>query len=1701
MSLTFKDFQLQKMYDHDPFTIYRGINPATQEACWIKALKADYPSQEEVHWITAEYENSLQLHLDEMIKPLRLEPYNKTFHLYMEYSNGRPLSHLLASGQLEITLFLRVAIACTSVLLKLHQSKNIHLNITSHAFIIEPDKWSVQLTDFNDLLYLSNNNPSIYEPMMFPANRLPYMAPEQTGRMNRQVDYRTDIYSIGVVFYELLTGRLPFLSRDVPELVHQHIAMEPDAPSHIASNVPKLISDIIMKCLAKQPEHRYQSVFELRRDLEACQEGFLQAGFLDFDSLPDLSPAVSDNFRIPDAIYGREAELLELREAYKRTLLGSNEMVLVSGMSGIGKSYLIQQFQKSIQREKVLFISGKFEQYNRDTPFQAIIQAGQQLIQYVLTMPDEKFAVWKQKLAHAVSPNGQVLIDLIPDMEKILGKQPPLPKRPPVETHNRFLHTLQQFIDVFAVKEQPLIIFIDDLQWADNCSLQLIQDLASLATSSYLLFIGAYRANDITDAHPLRWTIDKLDRMSNIHSTYLDLEPLNIDEIIQMLKDILMPDSDLGLEELASLMIQKTKGNPFFTKQFLHSLYDQQLLEFNYESSQWSWSISKMKEFHITDDVVELMLDRIRRLAHPVQALLMHASCIGRLFSVELLALTASIPPEHIEAHLTAAFHEGLILPLNKTQSGDNAAAYKFLHDRVHQAVYSLVTKDQKQELHYQIGKQMLLSINPDDHSDYLFVMTNQLNMGKELLTLTREKEQLIELNLKASKKAKSNTAYETALKYATQSLQLLDKNSWISQYELSYAVHAELAELEYLCGHFEAAKRSFQLILKQARTQLEKADVYNLMIVLYTNLGLHELAMHIGLEGLQLFGISIPPKVNKAAILWEMAKARWNMTSKKPEQLFDLPPMTDHVQRAVMKLMVNLIPPTYYLDSNLYVFLMLKMFNYSLRNGNSEGSALSYSTYGVITSSIMGNLNGGVQYGEVGLRLSDAYDWLPIKSKVYFGHGAFTSNIKQHIKTQIDYLKQAHLFGVEGGDFVYAGYSITFSFFLRLFKGDALRDVYEEADTYQPFVQRSQDKDTMYILMVLQRFMLFMNEDSLSPQPLFMNTSSLFISQDELQQLQNFSNKAPIHTYYALQLMSCYLLDSLEEAKAIMEAAEETLQAVFGLIHVHLHYFMSSLVMTALYSAVSKTDQRLYDKRLNKYLRFMKKWAYHSPENFLHLKLLMEAEINRIYGNHLLAAEQYEQAIFHANKQGFIQYEAVANECAAKFYMQTGKLKIAKTYWHEAKALYTQWGALRKVAHLEEMHPYLISRNPADQAVIDVSTMAKASHALSNEAVFHKLLESFMSIVIENAGAEKGLLLLMREQGMYIEVEKIPGQTFRALQSISLDGYNQAAITAIQYAVRTEQTVLLNDAASSDMFSKDDYIQRCHPKSLLIVPIMKLGKMVGLLYLENNLASHVFQEQRLDTLKLLTAEIAVTIENAKLYSNLEYKDYKLQLLEEQEKNIRLQLDEKEQWVQSSEATMLNIRKSQHELINNVQTIHALLMMNKYDMAKDYISVWCKEIVQQSVVNSIKFPVLGVVLNNISLSCISNKIDLQVNGHLECTFESLTLPISYFSSIMHNLLKNAVEAIPQEDLLRTVRLTIEEQDHTYMLSVFNSGSIVKEEDLNHIFDKGFSTKPGATNSGLGLHIAQNYLLHYEGSIECHSVEGSGTTFTVHFKKK
>lgn len=1681
------------------FTIlYRGEELPSGEKRLVKVLKDEYSQPSQPDWLHQEYKIGTTIPLNDILVPCGMISVGGDSALVMEHTDGSPLSSLLTPQPMELGLFLQWAIAASELIQKLHHLKFAHLALSASAFFVESGRKKMKLTDLYRVTPVAAMPDAAAEPPRCEAERLHYAAPEQTGLMNRRTDTRTDVYALGVLFYRMLTGVYPFDSKDACELVYQHIAKQPIPPGEHSYEVPQPVSDMIMQCLAKHPEDRYQSAFALRRDLESCLKQLQSEGYIDESAVSGKD--LSDQFRISDALYGRETELLQLQDAYRRAQLGSLEIVLVSGLSGIGKSYLIDVFQKSVQSGGGLFVSGKFDQFKRDTPYHAIRQAGRQLLRHLLALPEERFEQLKQRILEAVVPNVQILVEMNPDIESILGKQPPLSKLPPAETHNRLILTLQKFLSAFMSKEQPLVIFLDDLQWADPSSIQLIEDMAWGSELQYGLFVGAYRDREFTEPSPLQAFLDKIQRSNIPNRMRIRLEALQEEHVERMLKDSLRPIRQ-PVNELASLIMSKTKGNPFFTKQFFRTLYDQRLLHFNYDAGCWEWDPEKIGELHITDNVVDFMITKIRRLSGPLQQALMHAACIGHHFYADTLAHVLDRPSDTVVPLLQEAVNEGLLLQAGLArQAPPDKLSFKFMHDRVYQAVYSLVPKERKKEIHLHIGRLLHRAFQRDAQEERLFEMTNQLNLGSELITLPEEKDRLARLNSAACRKAKSNSAYDIALRYAAQGIALLEEDCWGRQYELTFSLHLDQAELEYLCGRFEEAKRSFQAVLKHARTKLEKAEAYNLMIVFFTNMGEHEEALRIGLEGLKLFRLAIRPNPGKLSIGRALARTQWLIGTRHPQDLLDLPVMADPNHKAVMRLMVNLTPPAYFFNSDLYVYLILQMFNYSLVHGHSEGSAHACSTYGIILSSLLGRLKTGMEYGRLGAMLSNTFNNLSMKCKVYFAYGSFASNAKEHMEANVRYLRQAYQFGIESGDFVYAGYSIAFSFFLRLFKGDPLAEVLKETDEYHAFIYKAKDRDTIGIYVVLQRYMMFLKED-IPPSQAGAGGGEPFMSPSEAMQMKASTNQAVAHTYYVLQAQTYLLLDRPDEAKAICETAEAGIKSVFGLPHVHLHHFHYALALAGLYGTATAKERKAYKARIRKSIRFLKRWSAFSPDNFLAMKLLVDGEWHRICGNLMLAVEKYDQALHHAAKNGFVPIEAMAGEYAAKHYLQAGKLKVAQAYLTEARSLYAKWGAKRKVSALEERYPSLLPRAQAVESAIDLSCMMKASQAISNEAVFHRLLDSIMTILLENGGADKGLLVLERNGRLFVEAEKSLRVPFQSLHSASLDDCRSAAVTVIQYAARTGETVLLHDAAASDIFSRDAYILAQRPKSILCVPIFKQSKRVGALYLENSLAGHVFQQERLETLKLLAAEVAMLIENSKLYDHLEYKNFKLQFMEEREKSIRLQLDEKERWAQSAEATMLNIRKAQHDLINNVQTVHALLMLNKFDMAKEYISVWCKEIVQQSVIGSIEFPVLGVVLSNLSLICISEKIDLQIAGKLDCTFEELTLPISYFSSIMHNLLKNAVEAIPADDPLRTIRLTIEETEDRYTISVFNSGSFVKEEDRFTIFEKGFSTKSDVTNSGLGLHIVQNYLQHYGGCVECHSDAGTGTTFIVHLRKK
>ncbi|WP_397379465.1 ATP-binding protein [Paenibacillus sp. YYML68] len=1211
--------------------------------------------------------------------------------------DGTPLSEYIRDSDLKPSLekTLRVAIRLVQAIERLHLHKHVHLAISPNAFFLEARG--------RDCLLLSLFRAA---PFATPVQRLAreralsaaelelmhYLAPELAGQLYSSADARIDLYAIGVLLYRMLSGAYPLEGQDATKLAYLHMAVEPKPLTELG--IPRPVSDIVMKCLEKHPEQRYWSAAALNRDLVNVLARLFDRP-LEPSKLPGTAP---DQLIFAEAMYGREAELNVLHSALSRAGNGSKEIIFISGNTGIGKSYLVHEFHKCVQSE-CLFVSGNFDPFQRNDTYAVVHQVGRQLLADMLLLDDYELSALKQRIADAVSPNGQVLLDLNPGLEQVLGTQPPLAELGRAEAHERFMMTLQQYISVFTKRERPLVVFIDDLQWADSGFIQLMLDFVSRDELRSCVFIFTFRDRDITASHPLRGLLEKLQlrNESCLSVKHLRLEPLKAHHVELLLEDALYP-AQKPISTLSSLFMDKAKGSPFYTKQLCRSLFDQQLLWFDHANSCWAWDEAIIQELHISDNVTDNLYNQIGRQPKKLQLILMYAACIGQQFSLQTLMLLTKLSREDLIEQLDFAVKEGLLHALTSDRiSGSVNPAYKFLQERVYQAAYSMLQEDRRQEIHLHIGQ--LYEKNEGlvpSCRERTFEIANQLNHAAALIKLPHERYRLAAVNLRACLEAKSLHDYSNGLRYAAIGLQLLPVDAWDQQYELSFSLQLEKAELEYLCGQFEEAKLTFASVLQQARTKLEKADAYNRMIVLYTNMSQHNEALRIGLEGLQLLGFHIPSTISRTHIVYELVQSFWHRSFRSMDDLLELPAIHDPAQLTIIRFLVSMIAPSYLTNSNLYIYLMLRMFNYSLKHGHAEGSALSYSSYGVIMSALFGLLNTGQAFGQIALRLEEVYPKQSVRSKLYFKYGAFTHQLQEHLDHNVERLKKAYRDGSSSGNFIYAGYAIVLSCFLQLTKGDRLDVVLHESEQYTSFIQRTPDKDIGLALTMMQRFMLYLGQTQSRTFPYSQKESigrSSLLTEEETSHIESLTNYFVVHLYYLLHSRACFIMNDLKEAQALLEKAELMLKHLIGCIQVHYHHYLYAMVLCGLFQDASAAERKQYKAKIQFTIRFLSKWSKHSPDNFKHLLLLVEAEWHRAQHHTDAAATYYMKAIDVAKMNRFLHDEATANECAAKYYIQLGNFKAALPLLTEAHRLYASWGARRKISALEASYPFLISQ------------------------------------------------------------------------------------------------------------------------------------------------------------------------------------------------------------------------------------------------------------------------------------------------------------------------------------------------------------------------------------------------------------------------
>ncbi|MEM9924163.1 MAG: ATP-binding sensor histidine kinase [Cyanobacteria bacterium P01_D01_bin.50] len=1802
---------MEVIYEGINTIIYRGISHLNQQKVILKILKEDYPTLDAITRLKHEYKITENLDLEGVVKILRLETDQNRLLLVLEDFGGKSLRQVLSNRKLELLEFLNIAVQLGKALISLHSHNIIHKDIKADNIIINPKTGQVKLTDFSIASRLSNEKLQLTNPNQLEGT-LTYMSPEQTGRMNRALDYRTDFYSLGVTFYEMIAGQLPFQSNDPLELIHSHIAKQPVAIQQLNPEIPNVIANVVVKLMAKNAEDRYQTAKGLLADLELCREQLEITG-----TIIEFQPGrldVLSQLLIPQKLYGRETQVNQLLEAFERVSKGSRELMLVSGYSGIGKSSVVYEVNKSITQKRGYFTSGKFDQFKRNIPYASLIQAFSGLMQQLLTESTTQLQQWHSKILTAVGTNGQVIIDVIPEVELIIGKQAEVPQLGGIEAQNRFNRVFSEFINVFAQKEHPLVIFLDDLQWADSATLKLMQLLSADSECKYLLLIGAYRDNEVSPTHPLIQTLEGIEKNNAIVHNIV-LQPLEIADVTQLIAETLNDNTE-RVNTLAELICNKTGSNPFFITQLLQAVYQENLFKFNLnpfsslinkEKNQgmWNWDIEEIQAIGITDkSVVELVANRIQKLPESTQIILQLAACIGDKFTLNVLSIVNQKSPIATAKELDAALQAGLILPLSEAykiplvfdenseqnvkginnlkfsprnlKSSIAKVTYRFLHDRVQQAAYSFIPESEKQTTHLKIGKLLLKETSSELLSENILDIVNQLNFGVDLLTDKDEKYELAKLNLMAGKKAKNSTAYEAALKYLNIGVGLLAIDSWQSNYDITFDLYLELAENEFLNSNFEQANNLCNLIINKVKTVVEKASIYQIQIQSYMAQNQMLEALEIGVKALGILGVNLPSKPKTQSLLAALAQTKLTLTTKKVEDLAYLPRMTDPYKLSAMQILMLMGPAASMANSLYFPLAVFAMVRLSVKYGNSPAASVGYGLYGAILCDKFGDIEGGYQFGKLGISVLNKMNADSLKCRVYHFFNSFIRHFKESVKNTAAPLLEGMQSGLETGDIDFAGY-IAWLLNYNLFVSDKSLDYIElNLAKYIVLMQKLKLESTALVSKAIRQTLLNFRGLSSNPNDLI---GEVFNEAEMMIGLGN--NTTWLSIFYNCKTILNYYFNDYKKAIENAHLTEQYQESNPGFFLYCVNNFYYSLALLANYKNVTSTEQKQYLKKVAVNQKKMKKWAHHAACNFQHKYDLVEAEKARVLRRNIKAMHLYDRAIAGAKENEYTQEEALGNELAAQFYLVLGKDKIAKTYMTDAYYGYIRWGALAKVKDLEEHYPNLIIRSETtlpqqdisrtivshsasilesstnSNNILDLTTVMKASQAITSEIVLDNLLDKLLSIIIENAAAQKGCLILLKDDRLFIEaIDNDQDTDLIVLQSTPVEESQDIPLSVINYVTRTQQPLVLNDATQEAISKEDSYILRSQPKSVLCAPIFYQGKFTGIVYLENNQATAAFTNSRLEILKLLTSQAAIAIENARLYAGEQEKSQQLQESLETLQQTQAQL------VQTEKISSLGqlVAGVAHEVNNPVgfiagnlsianQYIEDLLeLLNLYqanlpsppeeieafqeEIDLDYLIEDLPKMIASMELGTDRIRDIMQSLRNFSRTDSADKKAINVHEGIDTTlmilqhrfkakaerpaievikkYDDLPLFKCYSGQLNQafmNLLANAIDAFDESNEGKTYReiqknpnvITIctSADEDKVTIRIADNGPGMTEEVRNKLFNAFFTTKSEGKGTGLGLSISYQIVTEkHGGNLYCISSPGNGAEFVI-----
>jgi PAS domain S-box-containing protein len=1483
-------YRIREKLFEDSITFYYRANREQMSsgpgAVIVRTLKGDDTDPGNRARLRNEYDVTHELHLKGILNPLEFLAQDSGVFLVFEDFPAVPLAHLIDSDNMTLSRVVSIAVRLTDIVGDIHGEHILHRNIKPQYILVDGSSWDVKLTGFDISSRFTKESTVHGDEIMVgtPA----YMAPEQTGRMNRAVDYRSDLYSLGAVFYEMLTGAPPFSESETLALVHAHMAKNPVSPSEIRTEVPETISAIVMKLLSKSPENRYQSSYGLGIDLRRCLSGLRTSGDIDIFEPGEHDP--SPLFATSKKLYGRRDALRTLHEERERAREGAGTFVLIAGSSGIGKTSLVREFRRSLVKRGVTFVSGTFEQLQQEIPYSAFIQAFGTLVDQILLTSRDKVSIWRERITEAVYPNGQVIVDVIPQVELIVGEQKPAARLPPAQSLNRFQTVFQSFVGAFCREENPMIIFLDNLHWADEASLKLLYNLIVSPAMKGMLILGAYRDDEVGEGYGLMRMVHAL-KSQNQKIATLSLKPLNNDDVGEMVSHVLK----CGREEagsLAQIVYGKTGGNPFFVNEFLRNLYQDDHVLFNFSTGRWEWNVDEILQADVADDLIGLMTEKIQSLSPAGRRLLMHAACIGSSFNVHTLAVLQGVHDDVCSRELQESVQAGLVLAEEGTQGmrgdgttlvGESRGVYRFLHDRVQQAASSLLSTEQRQQLHLGIGKALLEQTAREHMDEHVCEITDHMNRGRILLSEQSERVKLAELNLRAGIKTKSAIAYESALRYVIAGLDLLGDEGWRRHYGLMLSLHIEGAEAAYLSSQYADSERLKESVLLHATSLLDRVRAHEIYIHALIAQNRYEDAVAEASGILNQLGVFLPKNPGRLRILLGLIRTKILLHGINLQDLKKLPPMSDPYKAAAMRILMGVFNPFYRSIREMFPSISFRMLILSFKYGNSNLSPFAYALYGLLLG-LIGEVDQGYQLGSFALELFEKYRSKELTAKMYNVVYALMSKWKSHVRESLHPLVEAYNVGLETGDLEWAAYAARGYCLQSFFAGSDLAALREETERYGDKLESIHQLNTFHTVMLVRQAVLNFMGDSENNVELRGES----FSEEEMMPL--LIDSQDTDTIAGTRFFTCLLRFFFDDAKRAYEGFLEVerrgeTKGQFGFVlEVRFYY---SLILLAAIPGLSKTDRRRCSNLVTAYQKMMRKGADDAPMNYLHKWQLVEAERERVFGRDRRAAEYYDRAVNGARLYGYIQDEALTNELAARFYRNRDDKRSAD-YVRKALECYGKWGAHAKVQDLKNTYndlmlpvagpdagaaatqPLVSHEVSLKSGDLDLATMQKVSQVLSGEIVLEQLLRKIVQMVLESSGAERGVLILEQDGDFFIEAEgDAKTGSIELLHNHVVSQSDKLSQAVFNFSIRTKQNIVQAEARENDLFRTDTYVSQRGVRSLLCAPIVHQGQIKGGIYLENNLTGGAFTEERVEIVTLVASQAAISLENARLYQSL----------------------------------------------------------------------------------------------------------------------------------------------------------------------------------------------------------------------------------------